>query len=300
MMTYETILAMGNVDEDVRNNQKKLDAFLQSIKKVNPPVEVDLGDGRKNYIYYKESSLLTTLRYYPFIQLGVIALFLFIGYSLFSTARKAEQNQVWVGMSKETAHQLGTPLSSLMAWNELRKITSSPPDFDEIEKDIKRLEVITERFSKIGSPPVLSSASLNDSLHDCITYMRTRISKQTSIDYNPSFRENIPLNISLFEWVIENLIRNSVDAMEGAGKIIITTEDSPKYAIIDILDTGKGISKSAFKTIFKPGFTTKKRGWGLGLSLAKRIIENYHNGKIFVKESELNKGTIFRIMLPKS
>jgi signal transduction histidine kinase len=231
--------------------------------------------------------------------LGVIALFLVVGYSLFSTARKSEQNQVWVGMARETAHQLGTPLSSLMAWNELRKVSKKEPDFDEIEKDIKRLETITNRFSKIGSQPILKNENLSDLLLDISSYMQSRISEKVIIHKEIPHSIVLPMNYTLMEWVVENLIRNAVDAMEGEGSINISLNDENGKITLDISDTGKGIPKREFKTVFRPGFTTKKRGWGLGLSLAKRIIEEYHAGKIFVKNSEHGKGTTFRIILPQ-
>jgi signal transduction histidine kinase len=225
-----------------------------------------------------------------------------VAYLLFSTARRVEQNQVWVGMAKETAHQLGTPLSSLIAWVEYLKSKGLDPETSsEIEKDVKRLETITERFSKIGSVPKLDTVDLVKVLEDSLNYMKLRTSKNVafSIDTNNEKEVFAQLNIPLFEWVIENLIRNAVDAMNGNGNITITLSDQTQFVYIDIADTGKGIPKSKYKTVFEPGFTTKQRGWGLGLSLTKRIIENYHSGKIFVKSSEIDKGTTFRIVLNK-
>jgi signal transduction histidine kinase len=243
--------------------------------------------------------LLLLIKYFPFIQLGVIAFLILIGYSLFSTARKAEQNQVWVGMAKETAHQLGTPLSSLIAWNELIKALGGNDDFIEIEKDINRLETITERFSKIGSKPQLDKKNISEVLQHAVDYMRSRTSKKIIFTLKSENNLEVKCNVALFEWVIENLIRNAADAMEGEGQINIHVFDQSQFVYIDIEDTGKGIPKSKFKTVFKPGYTTKKRGWGLGLSLTKRIIENYHGGKIFIKGSEIDKGTTFRIVLNK-
>lgn len=265
----------------------------------NTPLAVELGNGEKNYIFYKDSFLLTQLKYYPFVQFGIIGLFMIIAYTLFSTARKAEQNQVWVGMAKETAHQLGTPLSSLIAWIELLKARGLSEESVEIEKDVHRLETITERFSKIGSQPVLKKENLIDTLQESMNYMKTRTSKKVMFTLLGSKEIYAPISVPLFEWVIENLLRNAVDAMEGTGAINITVSDQVQFAYIDISDTGKGIPKSQYKTIFEPGFTTKKRGWGLGLSLTQRIIENYHDGKIFVKSSELERGTTFRIVLRK-
>jgi signal transduction histidine kinase len=281
------------------NTKTEYKKLLREMKQQNKPITVTISNNDKNFIYYKDSNLLTTLKYFPFIQLGVIALFLVVGYSLFSTARKSEQNQVWVGMARETAHQLGTPLSSLMAWNELRKVSKKEPDFDEIEKDIKRLETITNRFSKIGSQPILKNENLSDLLLDISSYMQSRISEKVIIHKEIPHSIVLPMNYTLMEWVVENLIRNAVDAMEGEGSINISLNDENGKITLDISDTGKGIPKREFKTVFRPGFTTKKRGWGLGLSLAKRIIEEYHAGKIFVKNSEHGKGTTFRIILPQ-
>jgi signal transduction histidine kinase len=229
-------------------------------------------------------------------------LFILVSYFAFNSTRKAEQNQVWVGMSKETAHQLGTPISSLLAWLEFLKLKNSDAELlSEVEKDIKRLETITERFSKIGSTPVLKKANIADVLNNSITYLKTRSSKKIKYILNFSSEDEIfvSINIALFEWVIENICKNAMDAMEGDGTIDITVTDNTQVIYLDIKDTGKGIPKSKYKTIFHPGFTTKQRGWGLGLSLTKRIVEIYHSGKIFVKNSELNRETTFRIVLKK-
>jgi signal transduction histidine kinase len=278
---------------------EKLQNKLEDLSGQNEPFEVNLGKGLKNYIYFAESDLLTRLKYYPVVQLGVIGLFLVIAYVLFSTARKAEQDQVWVGMSKETAHQLGTPLSSLMAWNEhLRSIGVDEAIVEEMQRDVKRLNTITERFSKIGSQPTLTLENVNDILTSSIEYLKTRSSR--NVNYYLQLPEEAVLAqlcVPLFEWVIENLCKNAVDAMDGKGEITVSLKDVPEGLIIDIKDTGKGIPKSKHKTVFEPGYTTKQRGWGLGLSLCKRIIENYHGGKIFVLSSEPGKGTTFRIEL---
>ncbi len=294
------VLESGNLDSVKLEDPEFVKATLADMAAHNLPIEIDLGEGGKNYIFYQESMIITQLKYYPYVQLGIIGLFLLIAYSLFSTARRMEQNQVWVGMAKETAHQLGTPLSSLIAWLEYFKDKGLDAEtMREISKDIKRLETITERFSKIGSVPVLNKLSLNSVLKEAVDYMRTRTSKNITIAITNTEEIAAPVNAPLFEWVIENLLRNAADAMDGSGSIIITVTDQMQFAYIDITDTGKGIPKSKFKTIFEPGFTTKQRGWGLGLSLCKRIIENYHSGKIFVKSSEPNKGTTFRIVLNK-
>ena len=254
------------------------------------------------YIYYRNSDLIYRLRYYPYIQLSVIAAFVFFGYVSFSYSRKAEQNQVWVGLAKETAHQLGTPLSSLMAWLEIMKIDDDIKDKEvvtELEKDISKLELITSRFSSIGSIPVLREENISKIIEQTVNYLKKRTSKKVNLYFE--CKDDLitaDINKPLFDWVIENLCKNAIDAMSGEGEITITLKEG-KYgdALIDVKDTGKGIPSSKIKEIFQPGFSTKKRGWGLGLTLAKRIIENYHNGKISVKESILNKGTTFRIIL---
>ena len=244
--------------------------------------------------------MLKRLATYPYVQLGVVLIFVVVAIFALLASKKAEQNKVWVGLSKETAHQLGTPISSMMAWTEILK--ESYPDDDmikEMSKDVKRLEVIAERFSKIGSVPELKLTSLNEVIIHVVEYMDRRTSSKVKITYNNSIDNNVAIRINqaLFEWVIENLCKNAVDAMEGKGIIDISSFIEKKKVIIEVKDNGKGIKRNDIKNVFTPGFTTKKRGWGLGLSLAKRIIENYHNGKIFVKESEVGKGTTFRIEL---
>lgn len=300
--TKQNVIASGNIDSLKIKDVSFLKETIAAMAAENHPIEVEFGDGSKSYIFYQESILLTQLKYYPFAMFGIIGLFLLIAYLLFSTARKVEQNQVWVGMAKETAHQLGTPLSSLIAWVEYLKSNGLPDETAiEIEKDIKRLETITERFSKIGSVPVLDNVDVIKVLNDAVSYMKLRTSKNVhfAIDQTNVSSIHAMLNVPLFEWVIENLIRNAVDAMNGNGAIKVTVSDQTQYVYIDIADTGKGVPKSKYKTIFEPGYTTKRRGWGLGLSLTKRIIENYHSGKIFVKSSEIDKGTTFRIVLNK-
>lgn len=296
------IVSTRNLDPNRENNPEYLARQLEKMKKENDPIEIILLDGNKNYIYYKESVLLTRLFYFPIIQFVVMVIFLLVAYIAFSTSRKAEQNQVWVGMSKETAHQLGTPTSSLLANLELLKLKNTDPRIiEEFEKDINRLEKITERFSKIGSVPKLKKQDIVPVLLNAVNYIKTRASDKVSFQFNFSENDHImlPLNASLFEWVIENLGKNAVDSMEGVGTIHINIDDSVQFLYIDVKDEGKGIPKSKYTTIFQPGFTTKKRGWGLGLSLSKRIIESYHKGRIFVYHSELNKGTIIRMVLNK-
>lgn len=272
---------------------------IARLKSKHKAIEIDLGD-TSQYIYYDDSLLLKQLYYFPYIQFGVIIVFLLIAFFAFSGTKKAEQNRVWVGLSKETAHQLGTPISSLLAWVDLLKARHEEDKMiGEMAKDVNRLRIIAERFSKIGSAPDLQLVSLNDTMQNAVQYMTNRTSQKVAInchfeDENPLF---VKLNVPLFEWVIENLCKNAIDAMDGIGKIDIEVSQKEKDIVIDVTDNGKGIEKNKFKTIFSPGFTTKKRGWGLGLSLVKRIIEEYHQGKIFVKSSEINVGTTFRIIL---
>lgn len=291
-----------NLDSIKSQKPEYLKKQLAIMKGQNPPIQVVLNNGQKNYIYFKESTLLTKLTWYPYIQIGLIILFILVAYFAFSQSRHAEQNQVWVGLSKETAHQLGTPASSLSAWVEvLRYHIKDEAIITELEKDVNRLKIITDRFSKIGSRPKMSPANLRLVLENVIDYIKNRSSDKSKIQLKMS-NENIilPLSISLFEWVIENLLKNALDAMQGEGLLVISVQDHKEEVYVDIKDSGKGIPKKLHKTIFKPGFTTKSRGWGLGLSLAKRIIEMYHKGKIFVLHSELEKGTTIRIVLRKS
>jgi two-component system, sporulation sensor kinase D len=283
-----------------------LQAELEIMKKQRDPIKVEylMDESTReqlyHYVYYKNSYQLTRLRQYPYYQLSIIAIFILVSYIAFSTSRRAEQNRVWVGMSKETAHQLGTPVSSLMGWINL--IRETPKDkqeeiLTELEKDVQRLELITDRFSKIGSTPVLEEINVSAVLQECIAYLQSRSGTKVNFELHTKPEEMACLNKPLFEWVIENLSKNAIDAMDGNGKIIIAVRHEKNEVIIDLKDTGKGIPKSKFKTVFKPGYTTKKRGWGLGLSLAKRIIEEYHKGKIYIKDSEPGKGTTFRILL---
>lgn len=295
------IIRSKNIDTLQTLSPENIEHLISDMEAQNTPEMVKISNQGNCYIYYRDSYLLTQLRYYPYVQFSIIGLFLFVAYILFNISRKSEQNQVWVGMAKETAHQLGTPLSSMMAWIEILKMRNADKNtVEELAKDVNRLSVITERFSKIGSTPKLESNNIEIVIANSIDYVKLRTSKKVNyIVNNPTNEIFVPLNIHLFEWVIENLCKNAVDAMNGVGKIEITICEDQKNAYIDIADTGKGLPKSKHKTIFNPGYTSKKRGWGLGLSLAERIIENYHSGKIFVKSSAVNKGTSFRIVLKK-
>jgi len=298
----DSIINPRNFKTSKEHNERYLYRRLHKMKEKHERIEIDLGRGIKNYIYYEDSTILKQLSIYPYVQLGIISLFILVAYFAFSSSRKAEQNQVWVGMSKETAHQLGTPISSLMAWTEILEQSDENKNYiHEMEKDVNRLQMIAERFSKIGSIPDLPLSDLRKTLESAMAYMKTRTSDKINftVHFNTTGEVILPLNNALFNWVIENLIKNSVDAMEGRGTIKVYLVETDKDATIEITDSGKGIPKSIQKTIFNPGYTSKDRGWGLGLSLAKRIIENYHQGKIFVQTSELNLGTTIKIILPK-
>lgn len=298
------IIQHRNLDPEKSQDSVYLKKRLAELKTQNEPMFLP-GEFFSQYYYYGDSPTLVMLKYYPYIQLVIIALFIMVSYLAFSSSRKFEQNQVWVGMSKETAHQLGTPLSSLMAWVEVMRGDENIPDnmVNEIEKDVNRLEVITERFSKVGAQPVLKLENLFGVVSHAIIYLQTRISKKVeiSVDGEHSDKEaQAFLNVSLFEWVIENLCKNAVDAMEGkGGSITFTIQNKIDHVQVDVKDTGKGIPLYLQKTVFNPGYTTRKRGWGLGLSLAKRIVESYHNGQITVQHSEPKVGTTFRIKIPK-
>jgi hypothetical protein len=299
------IIASGMIDSaDMQTKEAKM-KLIKRFKSKNIPIKIELPYQGACYVLYEDSSVLMQLRYYPIIQFIIIIIFLVAGYLILSFARRSEQNRVWVGMSKETAHQLGTPLSSLLAWNELLREQGVDPNImKEIEKDVNRLETIAQRFSKIGSEPELVNENIATVIEEFVEYLQSRISSKVAIKVNRNdvVDFNMPLNRYLFEWVIENLCKNSVDAMDGKGVIIIDLLEDEKHFFVDISDTGKGIPSTGItktKYVFKPGFTTKKRGWGLGLPLAKRIIKQYHKGKLFVKSSTLDRGTVMRIQFRK-
>lgn len=263
-------------------------------------IPVELFPGEYQYIYFEDSKLLKSLSIYPYIQVVVTVILALILYIAVIYTKRAEQNRVWVGLSKETAHQLGTPISSLMAWSEYFQASGIDPDItSEIDKDVKRLSVIADRFSKIGSQPEMQLEYLNDTISRSLDYMRSRVSGHVTINMHLSEDDHgVWLSRPLIEWVMENLTKNAVDAMQGEGRIDITTGTDRNRVWIEVKDTGKGIPRKHFKTVFNPGFTTKKRGWGLGLTLVKRIVEEYHGGRIFVKESEPGRGTTFRMEFP--
>jgi signal transduction histidine kinase len=298
----DSIISARNFDSQRIGDRNYLKMSLKNIKEKNKPIIINLENGHFNLIYYKDSIILTMLIFYPYIQLAIILLFILVSYLAFNSSRKAEQNQVWVGMSKETAHQLGTPTSSLSGWIEI--LQQKYPEISittELARDVQRLEKVTERFSRIGSKPSLSNENIVSIISHTVDYLKSRSSSKVSFlnDYSLNKEVIIPVNSALFEWVIENVSKNAIDAMEGCGEITVRITETEKNAIIDITDTGKGIPKSAIKKIFNPGFTTKQRGWGLGLSLAKRIIEEYHHGKIFVRHSEIGIGSCIRIIMNK-
>jgi signal transduction histidine kinase len=284
-----------------KERQEMLKKALVDIEGEHPPLEIE---GFDQLIFYGDSPLLIQMRYYPYVQILSLLVLASLAYLVFSSSRAAEQNRVWVGLAKETAHQLGTPIASLMGWVEFFRTDTDryPPEHVlEVEKDVQRLEMITTRFSSIGSTPTMKKENVGELIGTFLDYLKKRISTKVKLDYinllDPDFE--LVLNRYLFEWVIENLCKNAVDAMNGTGHIAVTMGISAKKElVIDITDTGKGIARNGWKKVFRPGFSTKKRGWGLGLTLAKRIIEEYHKGKLFVKNSETNKGTTFRIVMP--
>ena len=305
------IEAYRNIDErnlDTMAVEEVKKAYDRMVRQDTGVIEIVFPPDIHKTLIYTHSHLLKWLKLYPFLQLALIAAFIMLGYAAFSSARRAEQNQVWLGMAKETAHQLGTPITAILGWIETLKAvnednSSNQEMLDELRNDVTRLELVADRFSKIGSQPELSTANLYDQLEKNRNYMQRRAPRRVEFDFpDPAAHSALPVGINapLFDWVLENLLRNAIDSMEGGiGKISAQVYEEGRYACIDITDTGKGIASGKFKTVFKPGYSTKTRGWGLGLSLSKRIIEEYHRGKIFVKNSEIDKGTTFTVKLPK-
>ena len=296
----DTIIYHRNINVSGKMADNVLYKKLEKMKSDSSLFVIDLGQGEQQYLYYGDSILIRQLGWFPIVQLLVVSAFIFVAYLAFSGARKAEQDQVWAGMAKETAHQLGTPTSSLLGWIDVLQLKYKEDDLlKEMSKDVQRLQTITDRFSKIGSKPEMKEFELNSVIVSSVEYLKRRTSKK--IEFNLKLpEETITANLNpvLFEWAIENICKNAIDSSNGKGVIKISLVKKREDTIIDIKDEGKGIVKSRFKTVFEPGYTTKKRGWGLGLSLTKRIVEQYHGGKIFVKESEMDKGTTFRIILP--
>ncbi len=295
------------LSRNVREPKHNVEAFYQNkinyLRQSQEPIVVKVNEQVIQYIYYEDSTLLRRLYWFPYIQISVIIAFIAIAVIALILAQRSEQNSLWVGLSKETAHQLGTPISSLNAWNELLK-ASYPDDtlIPQMTEDIRRLQMIAERFSKIGSQPTLDKQAILPIIESAVEYMRVRTSNKITykLESNTDQHTQVMICRPLFEWVIENLCKNAIDSMEGKGEITLSIQVNDNHIHIDITDTGKGIDRRHFKTIFKPGYTSKKRGWGLGLSLAKRIIEDYHLGKLFVKQSQLNIGTTFRIILEQA
>ena len=290
-----------NLDSAKAKDPAYLKAQLEIMKEQNNPIEITFAKNRKQFIYYRNSDLLNKLSYYPLTLILILSLFLAVIYMMFTSSKIAEQNKLWTGMAKETAHQIGTPLSSLLGWIAILKMENINDKYvNEIEKDVHRLNTIANRFSKIGSLPALKKLDIIAVTKSAYEYLEFRSSKQIAFTFESS-EEKLYSNVNeeLYGWVIENLIKNAIDAMLGKGKLALVISDDAKNIEINITDTGKGMAKSQFKKIFNPGFTSKKRGWGLGLSLSKRIIEDYHKGKIVVKNSELNKGTTYQIILAK-
>ena len=281
-------------------NERFLQRKLERLAGGHNVIDFEIAPGMRQHLYYEDSTLLKRLSYYPYVQLVVMLVFIAVVYFAVLSTKKAEQNKVWVGLSKETAHQLGTPISSLMAWKEYLETMGIEPEVTaEIDKDVKRLSTIADRFSKIGSLPEMQLEYINEIVGKSLEYMKTRVSGRVDINMHLSDDDHgVRLSRPLIEWVMENLTKNAVDAMQGEGRIDITTGAEGKRVWIEVKDTGKGIARKNFKTVFNPGYTTKKRGWGLGLTLVKRVVEEYHGGRIFVKESELGVGTTFRIELP--
>ena len=295
------ILSTKNIEEGIANDSSKSAEMLIKLKNQNDPIVIEYVQGKFQYLYYGDSSLLNKLKYYPIALILIIVLFGALVYNFYKSTKMATQNKLWAGMAKETAHQIGTPLSSLIGWLEIMKADNvDATTISEIEKDISRLQTITDRFSKIGSEPILETKDIIQETLDSYDYLQSRFSKQVIFSFKaPKKPMLVLMNPALHSWTIENLVKNAIDAMKGKGKLAVVIEDDGKFVKIKVSDSGKGIPKNQFKSIFEPGFTTKKRGWGLGLSLTKRIVEEYHKGKIKVLSSEVNKGTTMQVSFEK-
>ena len=296
-----SIINTTNIDENIVKDKTKLADFLDKLKKQNDPIIIKIGPGQVQYLYYGNSSLLNKLKYYPIALLLIIFLFGALVYNFYRSTKMATQNKLWAGMAKETAHQIGTPLSSLIGWLEIMKADNvDETTIAEIEKDINRLQTITDRFSKIGSEPILERLNIIEETEQSFDYLKSRFSKQIEFSFKaPKKPIMVSLNPALHSWTVENLVKNAIDAMKGKGKISVVIENDNNLVKILVTDTGSGIPKKQFNSIFEPGFTTKKRGWGLGLSLTKRIVEEYHKGKIKVLHSEIGKGTTMQVSFKK-
>ncbi len=298
----DSIDKMTNIDEAAAKDSTRLHEILARLKKENEPIVIEYVPGKFQYLYYGNSSLLNKLKYYPIALLLIIVLFMALAFIFYRSTKMATQNKLWAGMAKETAHQIGTPLSSLIGWLEIMKVDNvDETTVAEVEKDINRLQTITDRFSKIGSDPILEKRDIITETYESYNYLQSRFSKQVEFKFSaPDEKIFIPINPELHSWTIENLVKNAIDAMRGRGKLSVAIVADAKFLKIIVSDSGKGIPKNQFKRIFEPGFTTKKRGWGLGLSLTKRIVEEYHGGKIKVLESEVGKGTRIQIAYRKT
>ncbi|WP_264519795.1 sensor histidine kinase [Flavobacterium sp. N1994] len=297
----DSIINTNNIDPDILKDKVKLYAFLQKLKNQNEPIVMRISENQTHNLYYGDSSLLNKLKYYPIALLLIIFLFGAVVYNFYKSTKMATQNKLWAGMAKETAHQIGTPLSSLLGWLEIMKADNvDETTVSEIEKDINRLQTIADRFSKIGSEPILEPKDIIAETEQSFDYLRSRFSKQVTFTFEaPKEPIMVSLNTALHSWTIENLVKNAIDAMRGKGRLLIVIENENNLVKIIVTDSGKGIPKKQFKRIFEPGFTTKKRGWGLGLSLTKRIVEEYHKGKIKVLNSEVGKGTTIQVSYKK-
>jgi two-component system, sporulation sensor kinase D len=298
----DSIINHLNIPENIVKDKSKLKDFLNQLKNQNEPIIMKISDGRTHNLYYGDSDLLNKLKYYPVALLLIIFLFGALVYNFYKSTKMATQNKLWAGMAKETAHQIGTPLSSLIGWLEIMKADNVDESIVfEIEKDINRLQTITDRFSKIGSEPVLESRDIVEETHNSFDYLKSRFSNQVEFSFSaPNEPIMVSLNPALHSWTIENLMKNAIDAMKGRGKLSLAIENDGYHIKINVTDSGKGIPKNQFKRVFEPGFTTKRRGWGLGLSLTKRIVEEYHKGKIKVSHSEIGKGTTMQILYKKA
>jgi hypothetical protein len=298
----DSIINHLNIADNIANDKTKLKNFLNRLKNQNEPIIMKISDGRTHNLYYGDSDLLNKLKYYPIALLLIIFLFGALVYNFYKSTKMATQNKLWAGMAKETAHQIGTPLSSLIGWLEIMKADNvDETTVAEIEKDINRLQTITERFSKIGSEPVLEIKDIIEETHNSFDYLKSRFSNQVTFSFSaPNESILVSLNPALHSWTIENLMKNAIDAMKGRGNLSLVIENDGQHIKINISDSGKGIPKNQFSRVFEPGFTTKRRGWGLGLSLTKRIVEEYHKGKIKVLHSEIGKGTTIQILYKKA